>query len=236
MYLLPGTIQHPLHFGHNIPNFIPNLNHKPRLRAIRRLHRRPIASPILRNRYGNFSVSIPMNLQGRAAGGFYLLTIITGMFGAFTSSNSYGDAANLISTACYVVVTLLLYRLLKPVNGPIAMLATAFGLITCILGGLDTLHYHPIPIHYLVFSGVYCLLVGYLIFKSAFLPRFLGVLLALSGLGWLTFLSPHLAHQLLHYTMVSGLLGEGSLTLWLLFVGINVERWQQQASVNAMQS
>ena len=190
----------------------------------------------LRNYSGAFSVHIPMTVKGRAAGGFYLLTIITGMFAAFTSSDSYGDAANLISNACYVVVTLLLYRLLKPVNQLISMLAAVFGLITCLLGGLDTLHYHPIPIHYLVFAGFYCLLLSYLIYRSTFLPRFLGILLALSGLGWLTFLSPHLAHQLLHYTMISSLLGEGSLTLWLLFVGINVQRWQQQASMNAMPS
>lgn len=165
-----------------------------------------------------------MAFKSRAAGGFYLLTIIAGMFAAFTSSDSYGDAANLISNVFYVVVTLLLYRLLKPVNQPISMLAAVFGLITCLLGGLDALHYHPIPIHYLVFSGFYCLLLGYLIYKSTFLPRFLGVLLSLSGVGWLTYLSPNFAHRLLHYTMISGLLGEGSLTLWLLLVGVNGQR------------
>ena len=42
----------------------------------------------------------------------------------------------------------------------------------------------------LVFFGFFCLLIGYLIFKSDFLPRILGVLMALAGLGWLTFLSP----------------------------------------------
>jgi len=43
---------------------------------------------------------------------------------------------------------------------------------------------------YLVFFGMFNSLIGYLIFKSTFLPRILGVLMALSGLGWLTFLSP----------------------------------------------
>src|SRR6266436_4128408 len=40
-----------------------------------------------------------------------------------------------------------------------------------------------------VFFGVYCLLIGYLIFRSPFLPRILGVLMAIAGFGWLTFLS-----------------------------------------------
>jgi hypothetical protein len=189
-----------------------------------------------RNDSRDNSVTNRMAFKGRAAGGFYLLTIIAGMFAAFTSSDSYGDAANLISNACYVVVTLLLYKLLKPVNPALSMLAAVFGLITSLLGGLDALHYHPVPVHFLVFSGFYCLLLGYLIYRSTFLPRFLGVLLILSGVGWLTFLSPHLAHRLLRYTMISGLLGEGSLTLWLLLLGVNSQRWQQQKSVTAIPS
>lgn len=81
-----------------------------------------------------------------------------------------------------------------------------------------------------VFFGFYCLLIGYLIFKSAFLPRIVGALMALAGLGWLTFLSPPLANYLSPYILVAGLLGEGSLTLWLLVIGVNVHRWKEQAS------
>jgi len=51
----------------------------------------------------------------------------------------------------------------------------------------------------LVFFGVFQLLIGYLIFRSTFLPRMLGALIALAGLGWLTFLSPPLANSLLTY-------------------------------------
>jgi hypothetical protein len=82
-----------------------------------------------------------------------------------------------------------------------------------------------------VFFGVYCLLIGYLIFKSAFLPRILGVLMAFAGLGWLTFLSPPLANYLSPYIQVLGFLAEGSLMLWLLVMGVNVAKWEEKASV-----
>ena len=81
-----------------------------------------------------------------------------------------------------------------------------------------------------VFFGVYCLLIGYLIFRSTFLPRLLGVLMALAGLGWLTFLSPPLANHLSPYNLVLGFLAELALMLWLLVRGVNVQRWKEQAS------
>jgi len=73
---------------------------------------------------------------------------------------------------------------------------------------------------YLVIFGFYDLLIGYLIFKSVFLPRVLGVLMALAGLGWLTFLWPPLANHLSPYNLVLGFLAELSLMLWLLVMGV----------------
>ncbi len=83
---------------------------------------------------------------------------------------------------------------------------------------------------YLAFFGLFNLLIGYLIFKSTFLPRILGVVMALSGLGWLTFLSPSLANYLLAYIEVLGVIAEASLMLWLLVKGVNVQRWRKHAS------
>ena len=83
----------------------------------------------------------------------------------------------------------------------------------------------------IVFFGFYCLLIGYLILRSTFLPRILGAGMVFAGLGWLTFLSPPLANYLSPYILTPGLLGEGSLTLWLLVIGVNVQRWKEQASV-----
>ncbi len=85
---------------------------------------------------------------------------------------------------------------------------------------------------YLVFFGHWCVLTGLLIFRSTFLPRVLGVLLAISGLGWLTYLSPPLANDLFFpYIVAASALGEVPLELWLIVAGVNAERWKEQANV-----
>jgi hypothetical protein len=98
------------------------------------------------------------------------------------------------------------------------------------IGPLSLLHLAP-NINPLVFFGFYCLLIGYLIFRSTFLPGALGALMAFGGLGWLTFLSPAFANHLFPYNMIPGILGEGTLTLWLLVMGVNVPRWREQAGL-----
>lgn len=81
----------------------------------------------------------------------------------------------------------------------------------------------------LVFFGFYCLLIGYLILRSIFLPRFLGVFMVIAGLAWLTFLTP-LAKDLSPFAVAPAALGEGLLTVWLLVKGVNAQRWREQAS------
>jgi hypothetical protein len=80
------------------------------------------------------------------------------------------------------------------------------------------------------FFGLHCLLVGWLVYRSTFLPRAIGALMGGAGLGWLTgsfanLLSPPLGKALGPYIIIPGLLGEGALTMWLLVVGVNVPRW-----------
>jgi uncharacterized membrane protein YozB (DUF420 family) len=77
---------------------------------------------------------------------------------------------------------------------------------------------------------LYCLLVGILILRSTFLPRILGVLMVLGGLSYVLFLSPPLARSLQPYILVFPGVGQISLTLWLLVMGVNAERWKEQAS------
>ena len=81
-----------------------------------------------------------------------------------------------------------------------------------------------------VLNGFYCFLVGYLIFRPTFLPRFLGALIMFAGLGWVTYLSPPLANHLSPYNLALGILGQESVMLWLLVMGVNEQRWKEQAT------
>ncbi len=53
--------------------------------------------------------------------------------------------------------------------------------------------------------------------------------MAFAGLGWLTFLWPPLTNYLSPYNLAPGMLGEGSLIVWLLVKGVNVPKWVEQA-------
>jgi hypothetical protein len=81
----------------------------------------------------------------------------------------------------------------------------------------------------IVFFGAFDIVIGFLIFRSTFLPRVLGVLMVLAGLSWLSFLSPPLANYLLTPIEILGFLAEAALMLWLLVLGVNVQRWNAQA-------
>ena len=85
----------------------------------------------------------------------------------------------------------------------------------------------------IVSAGFYCILIGYLIFRSTFPPRILGVLMAFAGLNWLTFLLASLANYVSRYNLACGLIGEASVFLWLLVMGVNIQRWEEQASAEA---
>jgi hypothetical protein len=85
---------------------------------------------------------------------------------------------------------------------------------------------------FMVFYGVPSMILGYLIFQSGYLPKLLGILLALSGLGFVTrnfvlVLAPgHASSLLLLPVVLAGL----SLTLWLLVKGVDVAKWEESAA------
>jgi Domain of unknown function (DUF4386) len=165
---------------------------------------------------------LPPRVKARTAGVFYLFTFVAGSLALLVHS-SIGSAAGLIAAVSYVAVTVLFYDLLKPVNVSLSLVAAIVSLTGIIAGPLG------LGIRALVLFGIYCLLIGYLIFRSTFLPRTLGAPMAVAGLGWLTFLSVPLSESLFAYNLAPGIVGEGALTLWFLIVGVDVRRWHEQA-------
>jgi hypothetical protein len=78
--------------------------------------------------------------------------------------------------------------------------------------------------------SVWLLPLGFLMYKSGFLPRVLGVLMAMAGLGYLAdflifFLLPNLDLQVAGFAF----LGELPFPFWLLMKGVNVEQWKSRA-------
>lgn len=155
------------------------------------------------------------NLKARIAGVFYLLTIAMGIV-VFATHGSVRFAADLVATACYIAVAALLYDLFKPVNKSLALLAASSSLAGLAAGKLwprsERVEF--------VLIGLFCLLIGYLIFRSTFLPRILAALMAFAGLGYLTFLSPALVKNLFPYNLAPGAIGQILLCLWLLVMGV----------------
>ena len=80
----------------------------------------------------------------------------------------------------------------------------------------------------MAFFGFSVTLNGYLIFRSTFLPRWLGVLGLISGLCWLTFIYPPFGRGIFVYTAIFGLLSSLAMIVRLL-IGVNEERWIKQA-------
>jgi len=160
----------------------------------------------------------------------YFLLAILGQLLVGHKFVAFGNATNVISAFCYAVLTLLFYFLFKPVSKGLSLLAALFSFAGCVVMTLGIFDLVPSSISPLLGFGPYCLLLGYLTFRSTFLPPILGILLALAGAGWLAFLFPTLAHYLTLYIEIVGIFAEASLMLWLIVMGVNVARWQKLAS------
>ena len=85
----------------------------------------------------------------------------------------------------------------------------------------------------MVFFGLYALVKSYLVFNSTFLPRLLGVLSAVGGLGWLIYLYEPLALRLQSFIVGAGVIGSLVSVAWLLIYGVNEQRWNAQAHAAA---
>jgi hypothetical protein len=164
------------------------------------------------------------SFKARVAGGLFLLVILTAAFTQFFIRGRLGFAADLsaglIEVSGMIAVTLLFYDIFKAVNRRLSWLAASFNFLAL---ALELLQFIPRGVFIGIgFHAFHCFLIGYLIFKSTFLPRFLVALMALAGWCWLAFLSPTLTSYRSPYNLALGLLGEASVSLWFRLQQIRV--------------
>lgn len=178
-----------------------------------------------------------------------------------------GFAAHLFEMLLNIADEILFFILFRRVNGVVAAISMACGLVGTAIEGLNMLNaYAPLQIAMessalrtfgpeqlqalsytfvrlqdagllisFAFYGLDELLGGFLIYRSKFLPRILGVLLGIAGLcyfthSFLSFLAPSLDARLYPYILYACLPGEGLSSLWLATVGLNVAKWRAWAS------
>ena len=84
----------------------------------------------------------------------------------------------------------------------------------------------------LIFFGIECVILGYLIYRSQYMPRSIGVLMEIAGVCYVInsfalLLSPSLSSRIFPAILIPALIAEVSLALWLLVKGVDAEKWDQ---------
>ena len=171
-------------------------------------------------------------LTGAVYLAYFATTIVTTIIQSHVPE-AVGRTGNLLAFVLYAITSLLFYDLFKPVDRKLSLAAALVSLAGCVVGSLDVFHLPTYHVNVLFFFGPYCLLLGILILGSKFLPHILGALMVLAGLGWLLFLIPQVAKHMAIGIEALGVAAEGSLMLWLLAMGVNVQKWQKQARAAA---
>jgi hypothetical protein len=181
-----------------------------------------------------------------------------------------GMVAETLIILIEIVVSAILYVLLRPVSRPLSLASAlarfaqailqAVNLFTAVpalllLGGAGYLAaFEPDQLNALVLLfmdvnafviiiwgvlfGFHLLLLGYLVYRSGFWPRLLGILLIVGGIGYLLqsyghLLAPQFDNILATVVIVLSVPGELAFTVWLLWKGVDVEQWEKRASTSA---
>ena len=181
-----------------------------------------------------------------------------------------GMVAETLIILIEIVVSAILYVLLRPVSRPLSLASAlarfaqailqAVNLFTAVpalllLGGagylaafeLDQLNalvllFMDVNAFVIIIWGVlfgfHLLLLGYLVYRSGFWPRLLGILLIVGGIGYLLqsyghLLAPQFDDILETVVIVLSVPGELAFTVWLLWKGVDVEKWEERASASA---
>jgi Domain of unknown function (DUF4386) len=161
---------------------------------------------------GRIAAASP-RFKARLAGALYLLGVLTAAFTEIFVHGGLSVVGALIAVFGMIAVTLLFYDTFSALNRRLCWLAAFFNLLGL---AFEALRLQPQGVNIaIVFDGFFCILIGCLVFRSSFQPRTLGLLMVVGGLGWLTYLSTPLANYLSPYNLALGLLGQGSVCLWL---------------------
>jgi hypothetical protein len=88
----------------------------------------------------------------------------------------------------------------------------------------------------LLLFGPFFLVAGYLIFKSTYFPRAIGILYQIGGVaymvnGFVLILAPRFAAQMFTIIVLPCFVGEASFCLWLLIRGVNVRKWNESIGI-----
>jgi hypothetical protein len=233
------------------------------------------------------STNTSIQIYARIGGVLYLIIIVVGIFSELfvrdkliVSGDPSATAHNIMASemlwrisiaggiamlACAVVLALILFVILRPVNQNLALLAVFFNLISISVEAIIKLNlidalfllvntnfqqewqaselyaqvYRLVILHSsgynisLVFFGLNCFFWGYLIFKSGFFPKILGVLLIIccvcyvvNSFAW--FLDPIFAGIIFPYILVPCFIAELSMCLWLIIKGVSTSKWMEQ--------
>jgi len=178
-----------------------------------------------------------LNPRARLAGIVYLLYFVTAISGQLLAHHglaAYGNALNFFPNVIYAALAVLLYFLLAPVSKGLSLLAACFGFVGCVIASLGIFNLVSARVNPLYFFGPYCFLLGYLILRSTFLPRVLGILMMLASVAWLVSLVPVLAKPVFPYVAGIGIVAEAALMLWLLIKGVNEDNWKRMALAKAL--
>ncbi|MDQ2964221.1 MAG: DUF4386 domain-containing protein [Pseudomonadota bacterium] len=141
---------------------------------------------------------------------------------------------NLVSIALEAAIQLQLLAALFPLGNAGYLKAFTPEQLYAMASLSVRLHSHGFGVS-LIFFGWVCLVWGYLIFRSGYLPKAIGVLMQIAGLSYLTnsfalLLAPDFANRIFPAILVPAFVGETSLCLWLLVKGVNVEKWKRASA------
>jgi hypothetical protein len=178
---------------------------------------------------GNQIVRTPARQMARIAGALYVAIVVISIYGFYRPKTRLAFHSVLVALAVFVIVVVLLYFLFKPVSRSLSFVAALFGVAGSAMGVLNRFHLAPFRMSNLVLMAFWCILVGTLIVRSSFMPRFVGVLMVIAGPGYLTLLWPPLGSSLHPWNLIPGAVGESILAVWLLVKGVDQQRWIEQS-------